>query len=485
MNHYDIIIIGGGITGTAIAHECSKYKLTAALLERGTDIGIGATKGNGGVVHPGYDPTPGSLKAKINVRGANLYPKLARDLNFGMINPGIFVIGFTDADEVALKHKLEFGIKNGVRDLAIINADQMRNREPHLAANAKHALYAPTATVVDPFEVAIAFAENAKANGVAILTSQPVTAIQKRRDGSFLINTPDRQLSCSYIVNAAGNHADDVASLAGISEYQMKPRHGDLLVLDKDMANKPQTVIFPCPRLDTKGIACIPTVHGNTIVGSTATMMDDKEAVNNYAPGIQTLIDGVHKILPELDASKIIRTFAGLRPVVLDNNNDFFIAESQSVSGFIHAAGIQSPGVAAAPAIAEQVRDLLDNAGLKMIPKLDYHPYREKRIVFADLSIDQQDALIHQNPAYGRIVCRCETVTEAEIIDAIHGAIPAQTLDAVKRRTRAGMGRCQSGFCQYKVIAILSRELGLPATDICLEDRGSQQLCGPVKGGVK
>jgi glycerol-3-phosphate dehydrogenase len=485
MIHYDIIIIGGGITGTAIARECSKYKLTAALLERGTDIGIGATKGNGGVVHPGYDPTPGSLKAKINVRGANLYPKLARDLNFGMINPGIFVIGFTDADQAILKQKLVYGIKNGVKDLAIINADQMRNREPHLTANAKHALYAPTATVVDPFEVAIAFAENAKENGVAILTNQPVTAIQKRADGSFLINTPDQQLSCSYIVNAAGNHADDVARLAGISEYQIKPRHGDLLVLDKDMTNKPQTVIFPCPGPDTKGIACIPTVHGNTIVGSTATMKDDKEAVDNYAPGIQALIDGVHKILPELDASKIIRTFAGLRPVVLGNNNDFLIAESQTVSGFIHAAGIQSPGVAAAPAIAEQVRDLLDNGGLKMIPKLDYNPYRKNKIKFSELSIDQQDALIHQNPAYGRIVCRCETVTEGEIIDAIHGVIPAQTLDAIKRRTRAGMGRCQSGFCQYKVISILSRELGLPVSDICLEDRGSQQLCGPVKGGVK
>ncbi|MDO9493627.1 NAD(P)/FAD-dependent oxidoreductase [Acetobacterium sp.] len=485
MNHYDIIIIGGGITGTAIAHECSKYKLTAALLERGTDIGIGATKGNGGVVHPGYDPTPGSLKAKINVCGANLYPQLAKDLNFGIINPGIFVIGFTDADEAVLKHKLEFGIKNGVKDLAIINAEQMRNREPHLATDAKHALYAPTATVVDPFEVAIAFAENAKANGVEILTSQLVSAIEKRADGSFLIVTPNQQFTCTYIVNAAGNHADDVASLVGISEYQMKPRHGDLLVLDKDMISKPQTVMFPCPGPDTKGIACIPTVHGNTIVGSTATMMDDKEAVNNYAPGIQALIDGVHKILPELDASKIIRTFAGLRPVVLDNNNDFFIAESKTVTGFIHAAGIQSPGVASAPAIAEQVRDLLDNAGLEMKPKLDYNPYREKKTVFADLSIAEQDALIHQNPAYGRIVCRCETVTEGEIIAAIQGVIPAHTLDAVKRRTRAGMGRCQSGFCQYKVISILSRELGLPVDDICLEDIGSQQLCGSVKGGVK
>ena len=484
MNHYDIIIIGGGITGTAIAHECSKYQLTAALLERGTDIGIGATKGNGGVVHPGYDPTPGSLKAKINVRGANRYPQLARDLNFGIINPGIFVIGFSDADEAVLKHKLEFGIKNGVQDLAIINAEQMRNREPHLATAASHALYAPTATVVDPFEVAMAFAENAITNGVEIRTSQPVTAINKTPDG-FVITTPDTTYTCSYIVNAAGNHADEVAGLAGIAEYQMKPRHGDLLVLDKDMANKPQTVMFPCPGPDTKGIACIPTVHGNTIVGSTATMMDDKEAVNNYAPGIQALIDGVHKILPELDAGKIIRTFAGLRPVVLDHNNDFFIAESQTVKGFIHAAGIQSPGVASAPAIAEQVRDLLDNAGLEMKPKPDYNPYREKKTVFAELLAAEQDALIHQHPAYGRIVCRCETVTEGEIIDAIHGAIPARTLDAIKRRTRAGMGRCQSGFCQYKVIAILARELGLPVEAICLEDVGSQPLCGAVKGGVK
>lgn len=485
MNHYDIIIIGGGITGTAIAHECSKYKLTAALLERGTDIGIGATKGNGGVVHPGYDPTPGSLKAKINVRGANSYPRLAKELNFGIINPGIFVIGFSAADEAVLRHKLEFGIKNGVRDLAMITAEQMHNREPHLATDAKQALYAPTATVVDPFEVAIAFAENAKANGVDILTSQPVTAIEKRTDGSFRISTANQQFTCAYIVNAAGNHADAVAKLLGIEEYQMKPRHGDLLVFDKDMKIKPQTVMFPCPGPDTKGIACIPTVHGNTIVGSTATMMDDKEAVDNYAPGIQALIDGVHKILPELDAGKIIRTFAGLRPVVLDNNNDFFIAESQTVKGFIHAAGIQSPGVASAPAIAEQVRDLLDNAGLEMKPKSDYNPYREKQIVFSELDVAKQDALIQQNPAYGQIVCRCETVTAGEIIDAIHGLIPAHTLDAVKRRTRAGMGRCQSGFCQYKIIAILSRELGLTVDEICLEDQGSRLLCGAIKGGAK
>jgi glycerol-3-phosphate dehydrogenase len=482
MNQYDVMIIGGGITGTAIARELSKYKLKVGLLERGTDIGIGATKGNGGVVHPGYDPTPGSLKAKINVQGANQYPRLARELGFDIINPGIFVLGFNDADEAVLKHKLDYGIKNGVRDLSIINQIQMRNREPHLARDARNALYARSATVVDPFEVAIAFAENARANGVDILTRKPVAAIDKTPEG-FLITAGNQQYCCRFLVNAAGNHADDVARLAGIDEFEMKPRHGDLLVLDKDMEIKPKTVMFPCPGPDTKGIACIPTIHGNTIVGSTATMMDDKEAVNNYAEGIQALIDGVHRILPELDAGKIIRSFAGLRPVVLNNNNDFFIKESELLKGFIHAAGIQSPGIASAPAIAEYVRDLLDNAGLKIEPDTDYNPYRPKRVVFSHLSLAEQDALIKENPAYGRIVCRCETVTEGEIVDAIHGIIPAATLDGIKRRTRAGMGRCQSGFCQYRLVSILARELGLSAEEVCLEDAGSQMLCGLVKGG--
>ncbi len=482
MTHYDIIIIGGGITGTAIAHELAKYKLNIALLERGTDIGIATTKGNGGVVHPGYDPTPGSLKAKINVSGANAYPRLAKELNFGMINPGIFVIGFDKKDHAVLKQKLDYGIKNKVDGLAIINQKQMKNREPKLSSKATHALYAPTATVVDPFEVALAFAENAKENGVDILTNQRVNAIDPLKKG-FLVTSSAQQYMCDYLINAAGNHAADVAKLAGIEEYKMKPRHGDLLVFDKDMKDKPQTVMFPCPGPESKGIACIPTVHGNTIVGSTATIRDDKDAVCNYQSGIDELIVGIHRTLPDLDPKKVIRTFAGLRPVVLDNNNDFYIAEAKTVKGFIHVAGIQSPGIASAPAIAKYVRDLLDNAGLNIKKNPDYNPYRKKKIVFNDLSLDEQDALIQNNPSYGQIVCRCETITEGEIINAIHGPIPATTLDAIKRRTRAGMGRCQSGFCQYKLIAILARELNLKAEDICLEDRGSTLLKGLVKGG--
>ncbi len=482
MIHYDIIIIGGGITGTAIARELSKYKLKIALLERGTDIGIGTTKGNGGVVHPGYDPIPGSLKAKINVSGANAYPRLAKELNFGMINPGTFVIAFDKKDHQVLKQKLDYGIKNKVKGLAIIDSKQMRNREPKLSSKASHALYAPTTTVVDPYEVALAFAENAKENGVQILTNQEVVAIDNLEKG-FLITTPNNQYRCDYVVNAAGNHADELAKLVGIEEYKMKPRHGDLLVFDKDMKDKPKTVMFPCPGPDSKGIACIPTVHGNTLVGSTATIRDDKDAVCNYQAGIDELIEGIHRTLPDLDIGKVIRTFAGLRPVVLDNDNDFYIAESQIVKGFIHVAGIQSPGIASAPAIAEYVRDLLDNAGLVIEENSNYNPYRKRKIIFSQLSLHEQDALIQKEQAYGRLVCRCETVTEGEIIEAIHGLIPARTLDAIKRRTRAGMGRCQSGFCQYKLIDILARELDLKTEDICLEDCGSHLLRGLVKGG--
>jgi len=482
MIHYDVIIIGGGITGTAIAHELSKYEIKAGLLERGTDIGIGATKGNGGVVHQGYDPKPGSLKAKINVEGANMYPRLSKELDFGMINPGLFVIGFGAADLDVLRYKRENGIKNGVKGLEIINVEQMRKKEPHLAENVTHGLFAPTTTVVDTFEVAIAFAENAKENGVDIFTRQNVSAIERIKNG-FEIKTETNTFSCDYIVNAAGNHADEVAKLLDIYEYEMKPRHGDLLVLDKDLSFKPTTVMFPVPSPDSKGIACIPTIHGNTIIGSTATMLDNKEEVINYGHGIQELIDGVHKILPELETNRVIRTFAGLRPVVINNNNDFFIAESETVKGFIHVAGIQSPGVASAPAIGEHVRDLLANAGLNLNNKINYNPYREKKIVFNQLTSAEKDALIRRNSDYGKIVCRCETVTEGEIVDAIHGIVGAQTFDAIKRRTRAGMGRCQSGFCQYKVLSIIARELEIPMDQVLLEDLGSEILCGKVKTG--
>lgn len=481
MIKYDVLIIGGGITGAAIARELSRFKIKVALLEKGLDIGLGATKGNGGVVHQGYDPLPGSMKAKINAEGAKLYPSLAKELGFEISNPGLFVLGFGAEDLKVLEHKLDYGIRNGIKDIRIVDKETIIKKEPHINSQVTHGLAVPTTTVVDPFEVALAFTENAVDNGVDVFLGQKVEEI-KKIGPDFLVATASNRYQTRFIVNAAGNHADDVAKLAGIEEYQMKPRHGDLLVFDREMDIKPQTVMFPCPGPDTKGIACIPTIHGNTIVGSTATMMDDKEDVSNYKKGIQGLIDGVHHILPQLDERKIIRTFAGLRPVVLDHNNDFYIEISATDGHFIHAAGIQSPGVASAPAIAKRVRNLLNDAGLDLEKNQDFNPYRQARTVFNELSELEQQLLIKDDEAFGQVVCRCETVTEGEILAAVKSLIPATTLDGIKRRTRAGMGRCQSGFCQYKVLSILAKSLDLPPDQILLEDEGSQLIYGKVKG---
>ncbi len=272
-----------------------------------------------------------------------------------------------------------------------------------------------------------------------------------------------------------------VAALAGIHEYTVQGRHGNICVLDKEIPTPINTVMFPCPGPDTKGIALIPTVSGNTIIGSTATMREDKEDTTNDAQGIAELLEGAHLLLPDFVDNTVIRTFAGQRPVALDNGNDFWIAESETLPGFIHAAGIQSPGAATSPAIAEYVRDLLANAGLNLKNRPHYNKYRVRPADFSELSLDDQDLIIHENPAYGRIVCRCETVTEGEIIAAIHATIGAKTVEGVKRRTRAGMGRCQSGFCQFRVMQILARELGIPEEDVRFEEKNSKVLFGTIK----
>ena len=478
---YDVIVIGGGITGTGVIHELAKYDLDTALLERSVDIGVGATKGNGGVVHPGYDPHPGTQKAKLNPKGARMYPQLAKDLGFGIRKTGTLVVAYSQADLQKVDELLDNARVNGVDQVEKIDAAQLRNREPFISPNALGALLAHTTTMIDPFEVAVAFAENAKINGADILTRQPVTGISADEDGCFTVTTPTDTFRTRYIVDAAGVHADDVAALAGLHEYKVQGRHGNICVLDRNMPTPIGTVMFPCPSPDTKGIALIPMVHGNWIIGSTATMRGDKEDTTGDAEGIAELIEGAHKLIPDFADGSVIRTYAGQRPVALDNDNDFWIHPSETLPHFIHAAGIQSPGAATSPAIAEYVRDLLADAGLDLKPRPEYTKYRVNPVDFSELSTKEQDELIARDPTYGHIVCRCETVTEGEIIAAIHEPIGARTVDGVKRRTRAGMGRCQSGFCQYKVMGILARELDVPQEEIIKEEMGSPVLFGKIK----
>ena len=464
---YDVIIIGGGITGTAIAHELAKFQLKTILLEGGTDIAVAATKQNGGVIHPGYDPHPGTLKAKLNPPGARMYPDLSKKLGFHIRHTGTLVVAYSDQDLKKVDELMENARVNGVEGVEKLNAQQLQAREPHINKKALGALLANTTVMVDPFEVAIAFMENAMDNGVELGLCQKVRKITKRGKEDF-------------VLNAAGVHADDVAAMAGIHEYKMQGRHGNLCVLDKVIPI--HTVMFPCPGPDTKGIALIPTVSGNCLIGSTATMREDKYDVTNDAHGIEELIEGAKLLIPDFDAKSVIRTFAGQRPVALDNGNDFYIKESDTVKGFIHAAGIQSPGIASAPAIAEYVRDLLANAGLDIKEKADYDPYRQPIPDFSEMTLEEQDAMIKQDSRWGKIVCRCETVPEGEIVAAIHRTLGATTVEGVKRRTRAGMGRCQSGFCQYKVMQILSRELGIPEEEVLFEEKGAQVLFGKLKG---
>ncbi len=476
---YDVVIIGGGITGTAIAHELAKYDLKTVLLEKGPDVATATTKQNGGVIHPGYDPHPGTLKALLNPKGARMYPKLAEDLGFHIRPTGTLVVAYSDEDLKTVDRLLENAKINGVEGVVKLNSQELHELEPHINPEAKGALYAKTTTMVDPFEVAVAFMENAVENGVELQLNEQVRGIEKNGEQDFTVRTENNEYPTRFIVDAAGIHADDVAKMAGIEEYQIKGRHGNLAVLDKNVPIK--TVMFPCPSPDTKGIALIPTVSGNFLIGSTATMRDDKQDVTNDKVGVEELIEGAKLLIPEFDPSSIIRTFAGQRPVALDNDNDFYIKESPTQKGFIHAAGIQSPGIASAPAIAEYVASLLEEAGLELKKKENYNPYRKAPTDFSELSHEEQDRLIKEDSRWGKIVCRCETVPEMEIIEAINRPNGARTVDGVKRRTRAGMGRCQSGFCQSRVVDILSRELGIPADEVRLEEDQSKIFSGKVK----
>lgn len=481
MQPFDIIIIGGGIIGCSVARELSRYKLRIAVCEAASDVAAGTTKANGGLIHAGYNPKPGSLKALLNCRGCLMYPALSEQLGFRFHKLGSMVVGFTEEDHEFLKNLLENGRSVGVPDLELIEGDRIFQLEPETNRDAKYALYTPHTGMVDPFEVAIAFSENAAANGAQFLLSSPVSAIRRTEEG-FAVTIPQGEIKGQYIINCAGVHADDIARMAGANEFTISARHGDLLVMDKNCGIKNVMTLYPIPKPDSKGVVVMCTVSGNVLVGSSAVMRD-KDDIASYPEGINELISGANKLIPNLNPRKVIRTFAGSRAVVEGNHNDFLIRPSHKVPGLFHVAGIQSPGVASAPAIAEYVVQMLKGYGVLMEERADFIATREMPIDFSELSMEEQNKLIQKDPTYGKIVCRCECVTEGEIIAALHRNPQPTTIDAVKRRTRAGMGRCQGGFCQHKVLGIMSKELHCSPTEIELGKKGSKIVYSRLKEG--
>ncbi len=475
----DIAIVGGGIIGCTIARELSRYSLRALVVEAANDIACGTTKANGGLIHSGYDPAPGTMKSKVNARGNNLYSVWSKELGFEFKRTGSMVLAFSQNDCVHLQTLLENGRANGVDGLEIIGRERIHELEPQASPDAIQALYCPHTGIVDPFEVAIAAAENAAANGVEFLFNAPVHSIEQSGD-SFILRTPEEDIRARWIVNAAGCYADVISNMAGGEHFEIGWRQGNLLVLDKNATTEAIMPIYPVPSPTTKGVVVMGTVHGNVLIGSTAVMRE-KGDLSCYAADINELMAGAAKLVPSLDVRSSIRQFAGGRAVITDTN-DFFIGQSKVQPHLFQAAGIQSPGVASAPAIAEYMVECLRDAGVPLSPNPYFNPIRRAPEDFDIATTERQDELIGSDPAWGRIVCRCETVPEAEIVAAIHRTPGATSVEGVKRRCRAGMGRCQSGFCQSRVVDILSRQLGIAPAKVLLENPGSEIVLGPVKG---
>ncbi|MFA6075646.1 MAG: NAD(P)/FAD-dependent oxidoreductase [Negativicutes bacterium] len=459
----DIVIIGGGITGLAIARELSKYTLDVVVLESNPEFSAGSTKANSGICHAGYDPEPGSLKALLNVRGNQLYREIQDDLELPINWPGALIVATSD-EECESMHKLrERAGLNGV-PVELWTREQVLAKEPNLTDSVICALWAPTGGIMWPFGVALAFGENAARNGVKLFTDTTVTGFEKTDGKLTAVCTNNSKIVTKYIINAAGLYSDVISKLAGDDSFTIKPRKGEYILFDTSVSGFVNTPIFPCPTKVSKGILVSPTTHGNVFIGPDATNLEDKTDVSTSLAGFAEIISGARKLYPNIPLQGAITNFAGLRAAA-DGNGDFIIRAS-SVSGMIHAAGIQSPGLSAAPAVAELVVKILGEQGCDLKVKADFQPRNPRKAVFKELNDIEKAELIKINPLYGRVVCRCETITEGEILDAIHNPIGARTVDGVKRRVRAGMGRCQGGFCGPRVVQILARELNVPITEI-------------------
>ena len=478
---FDIAIVGAGITGCAIARQLARFELSICVVEASNDIALGASKANGGLVHAGYDPVPGTVKAQVNARGCELYGTWAQELGFLFCRTGSMVLGFNDEDRAHLEKLRCNGHVNGVPELSIVGPDRIHELEPRASADTTCALWCPSTGFVDPFEVAIAALENAVANGVTFMRSASVEAIEvvgSGDDARFTLATPVGNVRCRYLINAAGNGAAVISHMAGAEEFQMVWRQGNIVVLDKE----PRALmpLYPVPTPVSKGVIVTGTVHGNTVITATAAVREPGDT-QTYASDVDALLTGARKLVPDLDTRRVVRAFAGGRPVI-QGTNDFFIGQSAVVPGLFQAAGIQSPGVASAPAIAESMELVMREAGVELHERADWNPIRHTPDDFNRAPLAHKEELIESDPAWGQIVCRCETVPEAEIVAAIRRRPGAVSVEGVKRRCRAGMGRCQSGFCQSRVVAILARELGCDPSEVLLEDAGSWLVEGPLKG---
>ncbi len=471
----DAAIIGGGVTGCAIARGLSRFELDICLFEKASDVAEGTSKANSGIVHAGYDAEPGSLKAKYNRRGADAMPEVCRELDVPFKQNGSLVVGFTPEDKTRLEGLLETGKKNGVPKLELVDGERARSLCPTLVPAVNSALYAPTAGIVCPYELTLGFAENAAKNGVTFTFGAEVMNITRIEGGWRLHFQNGETVDTRLVINAAGVYADVLNNMVSETKLHIIPRKGEYCLFDRMAAPLAPMTIFQTPTPMGKGVLVAQTVDGNLLAGPTAVDIDEKDNVDTTADGLTYTLKTAARSVGPLPERQIITSFAGLRAHL--ESDDFEIGEVEDAPGFVNAAGIESPGLTSAPAIGEAVAEIAAKI-LGAKKKEDFDPVRRGIPKFREMTNAEREAYISKDPAWGRVVCRCETVTEAEIVAAINRPLGATTLDGVKRRTRAGMGCCQSGFCTTRVLDILSRELGVEPETITKRGPGSEVLTG-------
>lgn len=475
---FDVAIIGAGVIGGMVARELSRCRLSVCLIEKENDVAMGSSRANSGIIHGGYDPEPGTLKAEMNGKGVELLYQAAKELNVHYKNNGSLVCAFGTAEEDAVIEQLyQRGQANGIPQLAILTGNEARALEPNLSQEVSKALYVPTAGIICPYDLTIAAVGNAMDNGVELKRNFEVVKIDSGEEFT-VIGAEGETVTCTYLVNCAGCGADKIAELAGDKFYSIIPRAGEYMLLDKAEGERVKHTIFQVPSAQGKGILVTPTVDGNLLTGPTAAQVADGESTETTAAGLAQISRFAARSVPSVNFRQVITSFTGVRSS--EANGDFIVCASDKVKNFIHAAAIDSPGLTACVAIAKRVVELLGNQGLALEEKEDWDGTRENTRTFREMTDEEKDVYIKQHPAYGKIVCRCETVSEGEMRDAIKRNPPAYDLDGVKRRTRGGMGRCQGGFCSPYVMKLIAEEQGMAVEQVTKFGKGSEPLTGKL-----
>ncbi len=472
---YDVLIVGAGVIGGMVARELSKYDLSVCLLEKENDVASGATKANSGIIHGGYDPEPNTLKAEMNTKGVPLLYKALDELHVPYKRNGSMIVAFGKEQEPAIHALYERGLENGIEQMQIISGEEARKREPKLSEDITLVLYVPTAGIVCPYKLAIAAVGNAMDNGVELKRNFEVVAIEKK-DGFVITSKTGEQVEGKYLVNAAGCFSDKVAEMAGDCSFSIIPRAGEYLLLDHNEGEIVSHTIFQVPTKEGKGILVTPTVDGNLMTGPTAQVVAAPEDNEITKGGISTVMTLARKSVPSVNFSQVITSFAGVRSS--DKNGDFIVEASDKVDNLVQVAAIDSPGLTSCVAIAQRVVSILQGIGLPAKEKKNWSGERADTEAFRHMTDEEKDAYIKENPAFGKIICRCEMISEGEIRQAITTNPVALDMDGVKRRTRAGMGRCQGGFCSPYVMKMIAEENGVKMQDVTKKGGKSSMLTG-------